>query len=131
MQLDAVRGFNRLPEAASLAAANKRVANILRQAEAKGEAFGEMSREALAEPAERDLYDALRSAASTAAPLHERGDYTGYLKSFAVLKSPVDAFFDGIMVMAEDPVVRGRRLSLLRELRAQMNRVADLSKLAA
>ncbi len=130
-QLEAVRSFSGLPEAASLAAANKRVANILRQAETKGEAFGRLEREALDEPAERDLFDALRSAAGVAGPLFSRGDYTGYLKAFAVLRSPVDAFFDSIMVMAEDPALRGRRLALLRELREAMNRVADLSKLAA
>ena len=59
------------------------------------------------------------------------GDYTGYLKTFAVLKTPVDAFFDAIMVMADDPAVRANRLALLADLRRQMNRIADISKLAA
>jgi glycyl-tRNA synthetase beta chain len=62
--------------------------------------------------------------------LYERGDYTGYLKSFAVLKQPVDAFFDSVMVMAKEEDLRHNRLALLRDLRDAMNRVADISKLA-
>ena len=62
--------------------------------------------------------------------MYERGDYTGYLKSFAVLKQPVDAFFDSVMVMADDPELRRNRLALLADLRMEMNRVADISKLA-
>ena len=64
-------------------------------------------------------------------PLFERGDYAGYLKTFAVLKSPVDAFFDSVMVMVEDVTLRQNRLALLADLRREMNRVADISKLAA
>ena len=63
--------------------------------------------------------------------MFKQGDFTGYLKTFAVLKSPVDAFFDSIMVMAEDPALRRNRLALLADLRNEMNRVADISKLAA
>lgn len=126
-QLEAVKAFQSLPEADSLAAANKRVANILKQAEAKGETFvaGELK-----EPAEKALQDAIRSTAASARALYEGGDYTGYLKSFAVLKAPVDTFFDKVMVMVEDPALRGSRLALLRDLREAMNRVADLSRLA-
>jgi glycyl-tRNA synthetase beta chain len=130
-QLEAVRAFNKLPEAQSLAAANKRVVNILKQAEAKGESFAPVGLEALREPAERALFEALAAASRRAMPLLDRGDFTGYLKSFAVLKSPVDAFFDSIMVMVEDPELRKSRLALLADLRRQMNRVADISKLAA
>ena len=83
------------------------------------------------EPAERDLFDALNKASRVATPLFEAGDYTGYLKAFAVLKSPVDAFFDSVMVMVDDQEVRKNRLALLRDLRDEMNRVADISKLAA
>jgi glycyl-tRNA synthetase beta chain len=131
VQMAAVRAFARLPEAGSLAAANKRVVNILKQAEAKGESFMDASGAKLREPAERELFDALASAAKAATPLFDSGDYTGYLKTFAVLKSPVDAFFDSVMVMVDDPALRQNRLALLAALRREMNRVADLSKLAA
>ena len=126
-QLEAVKAFQAMPEAESLAAANKRVANILRQAEAKGEKFeaGELK-----DPAEKALHDAIQAASASAKPLYERGDYAGYLKSFSVLKAPVDAFFDKVMVMVDDDKLRRSRLALLRDLRDAMNRVADLSKLA-
>jgi glycyl-tRNA synthetase beta chain len=127
-QLEAVRAFQALPEAESLAAANKRVANILKQAEAKGETFATAE---LVEPAERALQEAIRKTSDKAKALYEKGDYTGYLKSFAVLKAPVDAFFDKVMVMVDDEKLRRGRLALLRDLREAMNRVADLSKLAA
>jgi glycyl-tRNA synthetase beta chain len=130
-QLAAVRAFAGLPEAESLAAANKRVANILRQAAAKGESFATATADLLKEPQERALFDALRTASRDATPRFEQGDFAGYLKTFAVLKSPVDAFFDSVMVMAEDPALRRNRLALLEDLRREMNRVADLSKLAA
>ena len=129
-QLEAVRAFSTLPEAESLAAANKRVANILKQAEAKGESFADAEASRLQEPAERTLFDALRNTAREAHALFDRGDYTGYLKSFAVLKAPVDSFFDTVMVMVDDDRLRRNRLALLRDLRHAMNRVADISKLA-
>ena len=129
-QLEAVKAFQSLPEAQSLAAANKRVANILRQAEAKGESFNHAEQKALKEPAERALFEALGTASSSANRLLERGDYAGYLKTFAVLKAPVDAFFDTVMVMAPEDALRRNRLALLRDLRDAMNRVADISKLA-
>jgi len=130
-QLAAVRAFAALPEAESLAAANKRVGNILRQAEAKGEAGNNADAQLLREPAEKALHQALTQAAAEAVPLFERGDYTGYLKTFAVLKAPVDAFFDGVMVMAEDSALRKNRIALLADLRREMNRIADIAKLAA
>jgi glycyl-tRNA synthetase beta chain len=129
-QLEAVRAFSALPEAASLAAANKRVVNILKQAAAKGESFRKADREALKEPAEIALYDALNTVSSNANALFERGDYSGYLKTFAVLKTPVDAFFDSVMVMVEQEALRKNRLALLADLREAMNRIADISKLA-
>ena len=129
-QLEAVKAFQALPEAESLAAANKRVANILKQAQAKGESFNKTERKALKEPAELALFTALQLTTSNAVPLYERGDYTGYLKSFAVLKQPVDAFFDSVMVMAKEDDLRHNRLALLCDLRDAMNRVADISKLA-
>ncbi len=130
-QLAAVRIFAGLPEAASLAAANKRVANILKQADAKGESFIKSDAHAMKEPAERALFDALKDASRKATPLFQAGDYTGYLKAFAVLRSPVDAFFESVMVMVDDDELRRNRLALLRDLRDEMNRVADISKLAA
>ena len=130
-QLAAVRTFANLPEAASLAAANKRVANILKQAEARGESFNKVQAHEMKEPAERDLFDALEQASRKATPLFQAGDYTGYLKAFAVLRSPVDVFFESVMVMVDDEEVRKNRLALLKDLRDEMNRVADISKLAA
>jgi len=130
-QLEAVKAFQSLPEAESLVAANKRVANILRQAEAKGETLADAESGVLKEPAETALLEAIRSTSKTAKALYERGDYTGYLKSFAVLKAPVDTFFDKVMVMVDDEKLRRGRLALLRDLREAMNRVADISKLAA
>jgi glycyl-tRNA synthetase beta chain len=130
-QLEAVRAFSKLPEAESLAAANKRVANILKQAAAKGETFTSAESAKLKEPAERELYSALAITASNAKGLYERGDFTGFLQTFAALKGPVDAFFDTVMVMAEDRELRQNRLALLAELRNEMNRVADIAKLAA
>jgi glycyl-tRNA synthetase beta chain len=129
-QLEAVKAFQSLPEAESLAAANKRVANILRQAQAKGESFASADGTQLKEPAERKLFQTLRDAAGKANGLFERGDYAGYLKAFAVLKAPVDEFFDSVMVMAEEKALRQNRLGLLSDLREAMNRVADISKLA-
>ena len=130
-QLEAVKVFQSLPEAESLAAANKRVANILKQAEAKGEKLDGVEASVLTEPAEKALHEAIRKTSDKAKALYESGDYTGYLKSFAVLKAPVDTFFDKVMVMVEDEKLRRGRLALLRDLREAMNRVADLSKLAA
>jgi len=130
-QLEAVRAFSKLPEAESLVAANKRVANILKQAAAKGESFTSAESAKLKEPAERELYSALAITASNAKGLYERGDFTGFLQTFAALKGPVDAFFDTVMVMAEDRELRQNRLGLLADLRNEMNRVADIAKLAA
>jgi glycyl-tRNA synthetase beta chain len=129
-QLEAVKAFQALPEADSLAAANKRVANILRQAAEKGESFAGVDRKALKEAQELALFDALEKASGSANQLFERGDYAGYLKTFAVLKGPIDAFFEKVMVMAEEKVLRQNRLALLSDLRKAMNRVADISRLA-
>ena len=129
-QLKAVKAFEALPEAESLAAANKRVANILKQAESKGESFGHAELKELKEPAERELFQALKNASGSARKLFDGGDYEGYLKTFAVLKAPVDAFFDSVMVMVDDAPLRRARLALLRDLRDAMNKVADISRLA-
>jgi glycyl-tRNA synthetase beta chain len=113
-----------------LAAANKRVANILKQAAAKGESFRKAERDTLKEPAEIALHIALGTASGRANALLARKDYAGYLKTFAVLKAPVDAFFDSVMVMVEEETLRKNRLALLTDLREAMNQVADISKLA-
>ena len=129
-QLEAVRSFEALPEAASLAAANKRVANILRQAESKGESLQNASFDPLKEPAETALLKALQHASQKAGALFDNADYAGYLRTFAVLKEPIDEFFDAVMVMVDDAALRRGRLALLRDLRDSMNKVADISRLA-
>ncbi|CAH0353567.1 glycine--tRNA ligase subunit beta [Aquabacterium sp. CECT 9606] len=128
-RLAAVRAFAALPEAASLAAANKRVGNILKKVEDAVEAKVDAS--LLKEPAEAALYESLTTAGAKAVSAFEQGDYTASLQALAVLKTPVDAFFDGVMVNAEDAALRTNRLGLLASLHQAMNRVADLSRLAA
>jgi glycyl-tRNA synthetase beta chain len=130
-QLVAVRAFTQMPEAESLAAANKRVANILKKNEQNGAVTGDADEGKLVEAAERGLFAALKAAKPGAASLFQAQDFTGYLKSFAVLKAPVDDFFDNVMVMADDPSLRDNRLALLYDLRTAMNKVADISKLAS
>ena len=127
-RLEAVRAFAALPEAAPLAAANKRVSNILKKVE--GELPTKVKPELLQEAAERALAAAIGDVQPAADLLFEQHDYTGSLKALAALKGPVDAFFDDVMVNAEDPLLRANRLALLGRLHAAMNRVADLSRLA-
>ncbi len=127
-RLAAVRAFAALPEAASLAAANKRIGNILKKSEVL---VGTTVREALLQDAkEKELHGALTKVAGVAGPKFDGGDYQGALKECAALKAPVDAFFDTVMVNAEDAALRQNRLALLAQLHALMNRVADLSRLA-
>jgi glycyl-tRNA synthetase beta chain len=126
-RLAAVRAFAALPEAAALAAANKRVSNILKKA---GEVDPHVSELLLQEPAEKDLYAALQRIAPAADAQFEAGDYTASLQTLAALRAPVDAFFDGVMVNAEQADLRLNRQGLLKSLHAAMNRVADLSRLA-
>jgi len=128
-RLTAVRAFSSLDEAPALAAANKRVGNILKKVE--GEVKAEVNANLLQEPAEIALNDALSKAKPEADKLFESGDYTASLKSLAALKAPVDAFFDNVMVNADDPALKANRLGLLATLHQTMNRVADLSKLAS
>jgi len=128
MKLDAVKEFDYLPEAESLAAANKRVSNILKKVE--GEVKAEVNPNLLQEPAEIALNKALSIVKPEANKLFESGDYTGSLKALAALKSPVDDFFDNVMVNADDVALKANRLGLLAILHQTMNRVADLSKLA-
>ncbi|MFY9459948.1 glycine--tRNA ligase subunit beta [uncultured Aquabacterium sp.] len=128
-RLAAVRAFAALPEAESLAAANKRVSNILKKAEAAVEA--QVDAALFKEPAEGALYEALQAVVPKAQAAFEQGDYTASLQALAVLRAPVDAFFDGVMVNADDAALKANRLGLLATLHAAMNRVADISRLAA
>ncbi|MBS1210712.1 MAG: glycine--tRNA ligase subunit beta [Proteobacteria bacterium] len=128
-RLAAVRAFAALPEAAALAAANKRVGNILKKIE--GELPTEVKPALLAEDAEKALFAALGEIAPKATAAFDSGDYTASLQALAALRGPVDAFFDAVMVNAEDPALRANRQALLNQLYGLMNRVADLSKLSA
>ena len=127
-RLAAVRTFAALAEAPALAAANKRVSNILKKAE--GEVQAAVNTALLQEPAEIALNTALGSVKPEADKLFENGDYTASLKTLAALKAPVDDFFDNVMVNADDAALKANRLGLLANLHQAMNRVADLSKLA-
>lgn len=126
-RLEAVRAFAALPEAQALAAANKRVSNILKKAE--GEIQAQVNEALLVEQAEKDLYAALQTVAPKAQQQFESGDYTASLQTLAALRAPVDAFFEHVMVNAEDAALKANRLGLLATLHAAMNRVADLAKL--
>ncbi len=127
-RLAAVRAFAALPEAVSLAAANKRVGNILKKSE--GGISSEVNTDLLPESAEQALYQALISLSFKTKEAFDAGDYTASLQILAALKSPVDTFFDHVMVNVEDEALRNNRLALLKQLHQIMNRIADLSKLA-
>ena len=129
--LDAVRAFAGLPEAPALAAANKRIGNILKKAEAEGAIDAHVNTALLTDGAERGLYEAMQHTVPQAEAQFSAGDYTASLQTLAALRGPVDAFFDDVMVNAEQPDVRLNRLGLLKTLHQAMNRVADLSRLAA
>ena len=130
-QLAAVRAFAALPEAPALAAANKRVGNILKKAEVEGPVDAHVNPALLQEQAEKDLFAALQRFVPEANAQFDAGDYTASLQTLAVLRAPVDAFFDDVMVNAEQLDLRLNRLGLLKSLHEAMNRVADLSRLAA
>jgi glycyl-tRNA synthetase beta chain len=126
--LAAVRAFAALPEAPALAAANKRIGNILKKSP---EADAHVSELLLHEPAEKALHAAMREVVPVADAQFDKGDYTASLQTLAALRAPVDAFFDGVMVNAEQADLRLNRLGLLMLLHAAMNRVAQLERLAA
>ena len=128
-RLGAVKAFAALPEAEALAAANKRVGNILKKVDGTVEA--KFAQSLLQEAAEQALASALIPASAEAQSAFERGDYTASLLALARLKQPVDSFFDDVMVNAEDPALRANRLGLLATLHHAMNRVADISKLSS
>ena len=126
-RIDAVQAFTQLPEAAALAAANKRVTNIL--AKSDSDTSGAVDSKLLQEDAERTLSDALTKQAAQVAPLFKDGDYAAGLKSLAELGAPVDAFFDQVMVNVDDAALRDNRLRLLAALQALFLEVADISQL--
>ncbi|MET0543699.1 MAG: glycine--tRNA ligase subunit beta [Variovorax sp.] len=127
-RLAAVRAFAALPEASALAAANKRIGNILKKSPDAADAH--VSEVLLREPAEKALYAAMQKVVPSADAQFAAGDYTGSLQALAALRAPVDAFFDDVMVNAEQADLRLNRLGLLNLLHASMNRVAQLERLA-
>ncbi|MGA8008347.1 MAG: glycine--tRNA ligase subunit beta [Thiomonas sp.] len=128
-RLDAVRAFAALPEAAALAAANKRVSNILKKSEESTDHTA-LQTDRLVEPAEMALAQALEAVIPQTQRFYAAGDYTAALSALAALKAPVDDFFDKVMVNVHDPALRANRLALLAALQRAMNQVADLSRLA-
>ena len=127
-RLEAVRVFAQLPEAAALAAANKRISNILKKAQ---EVDPHVSEVLLQEPAEKNLFAAMQATTPKAQEQWLQGDYTASLQTLAALRAPVDAFFEDVMVNADQLDLRLNRQGLLTQLHVAMNRVADLSRLAA
>lgn len=127
-RLEAVRAFAALPQAEALAAANKRITNILKKTDIT---IGSVQPQLLREDAERALHQAVATSEPHVHDAFARGDFTTALKTLAGLREAVDSFFDGVMVMADDTALRDNRLALLGELHGLMNRVADISKLAA
>jgi glycyl-tRNA synthetase beta chain len=119
--------FNTLPEAPSLAAANKRIGNILKKVAVKPSAF---DRSLLTEEPEKALLTAFEFVRANAEQFYAAQKYTDALRQLAALKTPVDSFFDGVMVMTDDERLRNNRVALLAELQQTMNRIADISKLA-
>jgi glycyl-tRNA synthetase beta chain len=127
-RLAAVRAFSALPEAAALAAANKRVGNILKKIEDSVEAWVDSA--LLSEAAEISLHAALVDVVPQADAAFLTGDYSASLQALAALRAPVDVFFNDVMVNVEDPTIRANRLGLLAKLHLAMNQVADISKLS-
>jgi glycyl-tRNA synthetase beta chain len=130
-RLGAVQAFAALPESASLAAANKRITNILKKNEEALAQAGAVHADLLVEPAEKNLAVKMELLKSDVNDAFAGADFTGALKTLALMKDEVDEFFDKVMVMAEDQALRNNRLALLSSLHGMMNRVADISKLAA
>jgi glycyl-tRNA synthetase beta chain len=127
-RLEAVRAFSALPESQALAAANKRIGNILKKSDS---AVATVDPALFEEDAEKHLYGALKNVKPIAEKLFANHEYAASLRELASLREPVDAFFDTVMVNAEDPKLRANRLALLAALHAEMNRVADLGRLAS
>ena len=125
-RVKAVNHFKNLPEAQALAAANKRVANILAK---EGQIVGDVDTSLLVEDAEYALFNALQTVTPIVQPLLEAHNYTDALSQLASLREPIDAFFDNVMVMAEDPKLKANRLRLLAQLRGLFTAIADVSML--
>ena len=125
-RVNAVNHFRNLPEAAALAAANKRVANILAK---EAEPTGEIVESKLVEDAEKALYTEIQNVLPVVQPLLDAKDYTEALSKLAALRAPIDAFFDSVMVMAEDAELKANRLRILAQLRGLFTAVADISVL--
>ncbi|WP_036170050.1 glycine--tRNA ligase subunit beta [Massilia sp. 9096] len=130
-RLEAVQAFAALPESASLAAANKRITNILKKNEEALAQAGNVDPALLQDQAEKNLYASVQRVQPDVDAAFARGDFAGTLRTLAQLRDDVDAFFNDVMVMAEDVALRNNRLALLAILHRMMNRVADISKLAA
>jgi glycyl-tRNA synthetase beta chain len=130
-RLEAVQSFAALPESASLAAANKRITNILRKNEDALAQAGSVDAALLQDEAEKKLYASVQRVQPEVDAAFARGDFSATLRTLAQLRDDVDAFFNDVMVMAEDVQLRNNRLALLAILHGMMNRVADISKLAA
>ncbi|MEQ1104062.1 glycine--tRNA ligase subunit beta [Acinetobacter ursingii] len=125
-RVKAVNHFKTLPEAQALAAANKRVANILAK---EGQIVGDVDTSLLVEDAEKALFAALQNVTPVVQPLLEAHNYTDALSQLASLREPIDAFFDNVMVMVEDPKLKANRLRLLAQLRGLFTAIADVSML--
>jgi glycyl-tRNA synthetase beta chain len=130
-RLEAVKVFAALPESASLAAANKRISNILKKNEEALAQAGSVDAAVLQDEAEKKLHASVLRVQPEVDAAFEKGDFTGTLRTLAQLRDDVDAFFSDVMVMADDVRLRNNRLALLAILHGMMNRVADISKLAA
>jgi len=130
-RLEAVQAFAALPESASLAAANKRITNILKKNEEALAQASTVNPALLQDTAEKNLAAAVTRVQPEVDAAFARGDFTGTLKTLAQLRDDVDAFFNDVMVMADDIALRNNRLALLSSLHGMMNRVADISKLAS
>jgi len=126
-RIKAVSAFRELAEAESLAAANKRVVNILKKS--AGDNTAAVDQNLLSEDAEKKLFEALSSLSQTVEPMFDAGDYEAALSKLSSLRDPVDAFFDSVMVMAEDEAVKNNRIALLNTMNQLFLRAADLSRL--
>jgi glycyl-tRNA synthetase beta chain len=126
-RLEAVQNFRSQPEADSLAAANKRIRNILRKLEEAVDS--DVNTDILTDEAEKTLYTATQQAQTTVAPLLEQYDYSAALQHLAGLKQPIDDFFDNVMVMVEDSALKSNRLALLHQLQQLFLQIADIGKL--
>jgi len=129
-RVNAVASFSLLPEADDLAAANKRVSNIISK-QLGGKSPAPLDVNLLIEPAEKTLAESINRLESLSVPLLDNRDYSTVLKHLATLRDPIDAFFNDVMVMVDDQPLRDNRLSLLSKLRTLFINVADISQMAS